>query len=486
MKRPNILLITVDQMRGDCMGAAGHPVVETPHLDTMARQGVLFRNAYSAVPTCIAARVSILTGLSPETHGRVGYRDRVKWNYDHYLAGELAAAGYHTQCVGKMHVHPQRSLCGFHNVVLHDGFLHAYRSNKTEASENWFNTDDYLPWLRERLGHDGDIIDTGLDCNSWVARPWIYPECLHPTNWVVEQSIDFLRRRDPRKPFFLMMSFVRPHSPLDPPQYYYDMYINEDIPDPYMGDWADREDSEGNGRIYNGYRGKLKARTLKRARAAYYGCITHIDHQIGRFLQAMFDANVLNDTVILFTSDHGDMMGDHNWFRKSLPYEGCTSIPFIVYDPGNCLELKSGTVSENIVELRDIMPTLLDAAGASIPETIEGKSVLPLARGAEAPWRDYLHGEHSFGEDSNHYIVTAKDKYIWFSQSGKEQYFNLQTDPHELHNGIADAGYRERIADLRGLLIKELEGREEGYSDGHRLIVGCTPKACLSHITRDK
>src|SRR5690606_31805825 len=106
LQRPNILLITTDQMRGDCLGILVHPVVETPHLDTIAHQGVVFINAYSAVPSCIAARAAIMTGLSQRTHGRVGYQDRVDWEYEHYLAEELSNAGYHTQCVGKMHVHP--------------------------------------------------------------------------------------------------------------------------------------------------------------------------------------------------------------------------------------------------------------------------------------------------------------------------------------------------------------------------------------------
>ena len=174
--KPNILLITVDQMRGDCLGISGHPVVETPHLDTMVRKGALFSNAYSAVPSCIPVRAALMTGLSQRTHGRIGYKDCINWNYDHYMAGEFSKAGYHTHSVGKMHVHPPRSLCGFHDVELHDGYLHAYRNSKVAAYENWFNTDDYLPWLREKLGFDADIIDTGLDCNSWVARPWIYPE----------------------------------------------------------------------------------------------------------------------------------------------------------------------------------------------------------------------------------------------------------------------------------------------------------------------
>ena len=461
MKKPSILLITVDQMRGDCLGILGHPVVETPHLDTMAHHGVMFTNAYSAVPSCIASRAAIMTGLSQRSHGRFGYEDRVEWNYEHYIAGELANAGYHTQAIGKMHVHPARSLCGFHHVTLHDGYLHTYRNKKSTASESWFNTDDYLPWLREKLGYDADIIDTGLDCNSWVARPWVYPEHLHPTNWVVDRSIDFLRRRDPGKPFFLMMSFVRPHSPLDPPQYYYDMYINEEMPDPPIGDWAEADDNMRDALVYNGFGGKLNDKALNRARAAYYGSITHIDHQIGRFLQAMYDEDVLSDTIMLFTSDHGDMLGDHNWFRKSLPYEGSASIPFIICDPSNRLGLKSSSVIDNIVELRDIMPSLLDVAGIDIPDTVDGKSVIPLAKGEKSSWREYLHGEHSFDLASNHYIVTKKDKYIWFSQTGEEQYFNLEKDPTELHNGIKDEEYKDRIEILRKILTKELEGRED-------------------------
>jgi len=366
-------------------------------------------------------------------------------------------------------------------VILHDGYLHAYRGHKVPARENQFNTDDYIQWLRSKNGINADTIDTGLECNSWVARPWIYDEHLHPTNWVVDQSIDFLRRRDPTKPFFLMMSFVRPHSPLDPPEYYYNMYINRDIPEPPVGEWAEKLEKSG-APVYNCYSGKLDKRALHRARAAYYGLITHIDHQIGRFLQAMYDHDVLHNTIILFTSDHGDLLGDHNLFRKSFPYKGSTSIPFIIYDPGNILKLDKGAVYSNLVELRDIMPSLLDFAGIPIPESVEGKSILPILRSENVQWREYIHGEHEKGEDSNHFIVTEKDKYIWFSQTGKEQYFDLVNDPDEIHDLSGSEEYRERISYLRGLLIRELEGREEGYTDGKTLIVGRKPKSVLSHI----
>lgn len=480
--KPNVVLILVDQMRGDCLGIKGHPVVETPNLDMMAKHGAIFNSAYSAVPSCIAARAAILTGLTQKSHGRVGYQDGVTWNYKHTIAEEFSQAGYHTQCVGKMHVYPQRNLCGFHNVCLHDGYLHHNRNSEICNGEHFNQCDDYIPWLKEKLDFSADLLDMGLECNSWVARPWMYPEHLHPTNWVVTQSIDFLRRKDPTRPFFLTMSFVRPHSPLDPPKAYYDQYINEDIPDSPIGQWADKEDLECSALDINCIKGILNKKALKRAKTAYYASITHIDHQIGRFIQVLAEYKCLSNTIILFASDHGDLLGDHNLFRKALPYEGSTAIPFIVYDPGNLLNSKQGQFIDDVVELRDIMPSLLDFADIPIPEVVEGKSVKPLLYGNKEKWREYIHGEHSYGKLSNHYVTNGKEKYIWFSQNGSEQYFDLETDPHELIDLSQDEHYCERVNYWRDILIKELEGREEGYSDGIQLFVGKQAKGSLEHI----
>ncbi|ANY72014.1 arylsulfatase [Paenibacillus ihbetae] len=488
-ERPNMLLITVDQMRFDCLSIAGHPVVETPNLDELARTGVRFSRAYSATPTCVPARAAIFTGQSQRTHGRVGYQDRVPWKYEKTLPGELAQAGYHTQCVGKMHVYPARSLMGFHNVVLHDGYLHHNRNNHSiPMQEHYDQVDDYVPWLRERVP-GADLIDLGLDCNaSTVARPWHLPEMLHPTNWTVTQSIDFLRRRDPGKPFFLWMSFVRPHPPFDPPQAYLDLYEEAEIPEPPVGDWAEKEDVSQAGLSPVTGRGLVPKRRLRKAMAAYYALITHLDHQIGRFLQALHEYGELNNTVIVFTSDHGELLGDHHLFRKSLPYEGSAHVPFIVNDPGNRLGLKRGLVADQLVELRDIMPSLLEAAGVPVPDTVEGQSIWGLAsaeqggkKGAVA-WRSHLHGEHAQGLQSSHWVTDGKAKFIWYSQTGEEQFFDLEHDPQELHNAIEDEPHQERINHWRSVLVRELEGREEGYTDGRKLIAGRQPKAVLSHI----
>lgn len=485
--KPNVLLIMVDQMRADCLSILDHPVVDTPNLDQLAREGVLFNHAYAATPSCVPSRASLLTGMSQTSTGRVGYQDEVPWNYDHTIASEFAQAGYHTQAVGKMHVYPTRNLCGFHHVVLHDGYMHYNRfKNNTTMAASQEQTDDYLQWVREKHGAEVDFIDNGLDCNSsTVARPWHLPESLHPTNWVVTESIDFLRRRDPSKPFFLKMSFVRPHPPLDPPQAFYDMYKDLDLPESPIGDWAEIADDGKSGFNPVAAKGRVPHQRYKRAQAAYYALITHIDHQIGRFLQAMQEYGVYQNTVILFASDHGELLGDHNLYRKSLPYNGSAKVPFILTDPGNNLHVKRHVQVEQVVEIRDIMPTLLSAAGVPIPDTVEGRSVLPLCRGKENPsWRNYIHGEHEFGEESFHYITDGKEKYIWFSLSGKEQLFDLVKDPEEKEDLSESDEYTDRLQIRRGQLIKELAGREEGYTDGKRLIAGQKAKPTLHHLLR--
>lgn len=486
-KQPNILLITVDQMRFDCLSILGHPIVETPNLDELARTGVRFDHAYSATPTCVPARAAIFTGLKQASHGRVGYQERVPWNYKTTLPGELAKSGYHTQCVGKMHVYPARNLLGFHNVVLHDGYLH-YNRNKHDIAvqEHYDEVDDYLQWLRGQVP-GADLLDLGLDCNaSTVARPWTLPEHLHPTNWTVSQSIDFLRRRDPSKPFFLWMSFVRPHSPLDPPQTYFDLYKDADFPEPVVGEWAKKEDPQLNGLNPITSQGIVPKRRLKMAMAAYYALITHIDHQIGRFLQVLSEYGERNNTVIMFTSDHGELLGDHNLFRKSLPYEGSAHIPFIVNDLGGHMDLDKGSVVSEVIELRDIMPSLLDAASTEIPSSVEGESIWKLARANKdslaSPWREYLHGEHVQGIVSNQWVTNGEEKYIWYSQTGEEQFFDLIHDPSEQQNLIHNPKLQERIQYWRSALIHELKNREEGYVQDNSLVVGRKPVAILSHL----
>lgn len=471
MKKPvNILLLMCDQFRGDCLSFAHHPDVKTPYLDSLASNGVFYENAYSACPSCIPARAALLTGRSQNAHGRIGYVDNVDWKYQHYLAEEFSNSGYQTQCIGKMHVHPPRLLCGFQGLKLHDGYLQCYRDQNIPHWMHQEVCDDYLFDLQNSLDRNADFNTSGGECNSWVTHPWIYEERLHPTNWVSDQSIRFLNTRDRTKPFFLMSSFVRPHQPLDPPQSYYDIYKDKDLSPSASGDWDDTEKSEAFGYQTDSIYGCHDKSLQKDAKAGYYASITHVDHQLGRIIGSLKEDGSYDDTIIIFLSDHGEMLFDHGLWRKVFPYEGSIHIPLIAHIGKNVATIIPHR-SQDIVELRDIMPTLLDLAGISIPDTVDGLSLKKSILFDENIEREYLHGEHSFHSGlSNHYIVSKQDKYIWFSESGNEQYFNLTEDPQESHNAIHEEQYLARIMQLRSYLIEELKDREDGHSDGVRLL----------------
>lgn len=464
-RRPNIVLITTDQQRGDCLGRAGHPVVETPYLDELAEQGTMFSRAYTACPSCIAARAAILTGMDQWNHGRLDYAGYDSLEFPTTLPAELAKAGYHTQAVGKMHVFPQRKLYGFHNTILdesgrrYDGFISDYHL--------WFEKQKHS--IYSEIGYR----DHSIDWNSWMARPSHLPEHLHPTYWTASEGINFIRRKDPTKPFFLFLSFARPHSPYDPPQVYYDMYAHRsDIPMPVIGDWAapyDRKVDDVNAAF--SHRRDVEVR---RARAAYYGSITFIDHQIGRFLYEYREADPagFQNTLFIFTSDHGDMLGDHYHWRKTYAYEGSAHIPFIVSYPQSW-GMPQGQIVDSVVELRDIMPTILEAAGVPIPESVDGESVLRLCRGDRSGWRRYIQGEHSTSythEAAMQYITDGREKYIWFHRTGHHQLFDLTRDPMECHDLSKDPTAQERIEYWSRQLAEINERRGDPRGKNGRLI----------------
>ncbi len=487
LDRPNVMLICVDQMRGDALSCAGHPVVKTPHLDEIAGQGTRFARNYSATPTCVPARVAMFTGQSPERHGRYGYRDGVPFTEAHpvTMQGVLRDHGYQTQAIGKMHVFPERSRCGFDDVRLHDGFLHfGRRAGGRHLEAN----DDYLTWLRRQPGQDphADYFDDGLGCNSQLAMPWGRDEYLHPTNWVVHETLDWLQRRDPTVPFFSYVSFHRPHAPFNPPQWAWDQYINRPRIDPPRGEWASAFEEFREDNYHQTKFGRLDPETHHRTVTGYYGLITHIDMQLNRLLEGLADYELLDDTVIIFTSDHGDMMGDHDMYRKSVGFEGSSNVPLIVRPaPRFAGDAPRGQVITEVTELRDIMPTVLDFAGVDVPDSIDGASLAPFATGRSAPetWRREIHGEHTHFDQSLQWVTDGKRKYLWASQKGIEQFFDLESDPQELHNLIEDPTRSVEIADWRGRLISYLDGRAEGYVANGELITGRAVQSERSDIT---
>ncbi|MEW6755447.1 MAG: arylsulfatase [Candidatus Latescibacterota bacterium] len=459
--RLNIVFILTDQMRADCLGEAGHPVVQTPNLDMLARRGTFFTAAYSSVPSCIAARASLFTGLTPATHGRLGYEDRVPWEYGSTLAGELGRAGYQTHCVGKTHFYPQRAHLGFQSLESYEG----------DQNFDGRYVNDYHEWLREQTGGRLRETDHGVDWNSWYSRPSHLPEELHNNTWVVSRGIEFLRRRDPTRPFFLNLSFHRPHPPIDPPQAFFDLYRERPLPPVPVGDWARRYDVPV--QDVNAWCGRVAPEQLDRTRRAYFAQVEHIDNQIGRFLMALGKCGA-GPAWIVFTSDHGEMLGDHHLWRKTYAYEGSARVPLIVCPPAGASVHRSG----GVVVQEDLMPTLLQIAGAPVPSEVEGRSVLPLLESTPETvgWRQYGHGEHSpcyAPETGMQYLTDGRWKYVWYTLGGEEHLFDLEQDPQELHDRAGDPAAAERLAFWRQRLVAELAPREEdGLCDGRRLLPG--------------
>ena len=459
--KPNVILIVVDQMRADALSInRSDDLVVTPTLDMMASMGYNFENAYSPVPSCVPARAALLTGMDQEASGRVGYEDEVPWNYTNTLPQTFKDLGYQTECIGKMHVYPSRKRMGFDHVLLHDGYLHVDRKYNKAYGETFEHSSDYLAWIKQELGSDADIIDDGANCNSWDVRPFELPEKYHPTNWIVSESIRFLKRRDPSVPFFLKMSFEKPHAPLNPPKYFYDLYMDKlgDVSDLHIGNWEELEE-----KIPSLYakRGKIPADAQKRMLAAYYGLITHIDNQLSRFLTAVEEFDLLENTIFWFVSDHGDQLGEHYLFRKGYPYQGSIKIPAFIFDPGNLIAGTKKSVTQ-LVKIQDVFPSLVELATGEKVET-DGKSVRQLLFGEFAGWRNEFHGEHSLGVDSSQYILTDEWKFIWFPVKDEYQLFHMTEDPEEKCNLIAETKYTSLVNEFKAKLARILQDREEGF-----------------------
>jgi arylsulfatase A-like enzyme len=462
-------------MRADALGIAGNEHIETPWLDRLARSGFHFTRAYSATPTCVPARVAMFTGRSPDLHGRYGYREGIDFSsaYPVTLQSTLGAAGYQTYGVGKMHVFPDRARCGFDEVLLHDGFLHTSRSLTGGPSGA---IDDYVDFLRRETGDPrADYQETGIGCNAMTARPWEREERLHPTRWVADESFHFLQRRDPTRPFLLYMSFHRPHAPFDPPAWLWEKYRARSGPERAQGDWVSGFDDHRHDHEVEAEFGSRTQAVHDQVRAGYYGNIEFIDLQINRLMENLSDQGLVQDTVIVFVSDHGEMLGDHDMYRKSVAYEGSSRIPFLLHVPRELRErlgLGDPHAIDAITELRDLMPTLLDLAGVETP--VDGQSLLSAIRTGEGV-REHLHGEHlisSLGRHSMQWIRSERFKYVWFSGDGHEQLFDLVADPREEHDLATDPAHADVLAEHREPLTRDLRDREEGFVDGDRLVAG--------------
>ncbi len=451
--RPNILLLMSDQHRGDCLGADGNTVIQTPNLDRLAQGGVRFRCAYSSTPTCTPARAALLTGMSPWSHGLLGY-GAVAEHYPVELPQLLRSAGYYTLGIGKMHWTPQRALHGFHRTIL----------DESGREESPGFRSDYRSWLfSEAPGANPE--PTGISWNGYAAKAFPLPERLHPTAWVAETAIHFLRDYRGAEPWFLKVSFERPHSPYDPPPRWMDRYARSPVPPPRAGHWSGKfRPAEPN--VPDPWHGDLGAETVRAAREGYYGSVSFVDEQIGHILEALDQRGQLSNTMILFLADHGDMLGDQYLWRKGYAYEPSARIPMLLHWADGLDRAQAGQAIGKPVEIRDVLPTLLDAAGVPVPHGVEGRSLLGLARNPDSGWREWIDLEHDVVyHPDNHWnaLTDGVWKYIYHANSGQEQLFQLTKDPAELTDLAGDTAFGPELKKWRGRLIAHLAPRGDPW-----------------------
>lgn len=463
-KKPHIIFIMTDQHRGDALGCMGNKSVFTPHIDRLAKEGSLFISGYTSSPSSTPARAGLLTGLSPWKHGMLGY-GRVAEKYRYEMPQMLRNLGYYTFGIGKMHWFPQKSLHGFHATLVDE-------SGRSESPDF---ISDYRQWFQLNApGEDPDL--TGIGWNAHGAGVYKLEEKLHPTTWTGQTACELIRNYETEKPLFLKVSFARPHSPYDPPQRYLDMYKDTEIPQPFIGDWCGEfaERLDPSAVAPDAPFGNFGEAYAIRSRRHYYANISFIDDQVGEIIQALKEKGMYENAVICFTSDHGDMLGDHHHWRKTYPYEGSTHIPYIVKWPDSLSRIMTnGSRIEQPVELRDFLPTFIDLAGGTVPPDMDGQSLCKLVQGQTADWRKYIDMEHATCYRKENYwcaLTDGKIKYVWNFYTGKEELFDLVKDPQELQECSAKPAYAGSLKELREAMVAHLSERGESFVKNGQLV----------------
>jgi len=283
--------------------------------------------------------------------------------------------------------------------------------------------------------------------------------------------VNFLKTYERPEPFFLKVSFIRPHSPYDPPARCLKAYQDSAIPEAKCGAWAQRYENRSDD-TNDIWHGKLAPEIIRQSRQAYWGSVSFVDEQIGRILEVLEKRGILDETLIVFLSDHGDMLGDQNLWRKTYAYEQSARVPMLMRWPTGLLSAQRGQHLAQPVELRDILPTFLEAAGIEHPQHIDGRSLLSLVRNQGRGWREYIDLEHNVCySPENHWnaLTDGRSRYVFHARDGEQQFFDLTKDPHELHDLAGDPSHAADQRLWRGRMLEHLSERGDEFVKGGTL-----------------
>ena len=442
--QPNIIFLFPDQWRGDCLGHLGHPDVYTPWADQLAKEGQSYTRCFSPSPTCIPARMALMTAMSPWQNGRTGYEEGVEWQPPHTIPGLLREAGYQTVQVGKTHFHPMRAHLGFE---IND----AYEASIREAGY----ISDYH---RELKRHLPLVEDAALrrHPNAWTVTPWCAQREWHCSEWISDKAIEHIQNRDPQRPLFMQIAYHRPHPPFDPPMDIWQRWQHKEVQDPVVGDWVeDKPEISHAGQLSHE---RLRASDALAARRGYYASIEHIDEQIGRIYWALRQQGMLHNTYIVLSSDHGEFLGDHHRWHKGQANAAAALIPCIIRPPNN-KACERGIQQKRPSLLQELSSSFLSWAGIPKPACSDAKTI-------EETQDTWIHAEHHSKSEGWHALYSEQWAYHWLCD-GTERLFNHELDPNELHECSAE--HDNILLEARAVLIKLLHERGCGTSDGQTL-----------------
>lgn len=451
-QKPNILWICTDQQRFDTIGALGNPHINTPNIDRLVHRGVAFSRTYAQCTVCSPSRASFLTGRYPRTT-RVTKNGAPYFPDDEVLVTKiLSENNYDCGLIGKLHLSSMRNVEEPFSIERRNDDGYRFFKWSPAQRDAWPVGHDYQIWLKEQ----------GIEWNEcWHGRNGGIDAQYHQTTWSANEAVSFIRYHG-HEPWLLSVNVYDPHDPFDPPQAYKNRFDPNEMPLPKWkeGELKNKPKIQQDDYLQGGQGGngpsceKLSAREKQEYIADYYAMIELIDDNIGRLLETLEETGQMENTVIIFMSDHGEMLGDHGLILKGAYfYEGLVHVPLIISWPQKFLQ---GKISNALVELVDIAPTLLDIAGIEIPYYMQGRSLLPILTGASEL---HTHKDHVYCEYYNALLGCHKNVYATMYYDGRYkivvyhgeqlgELYDHQTDPDEFCNLWNDKNFMLKKLEL--------------------------------------
>ncbi len=462
--KPNIIFIITDQQRFDTINALGAPWMHTPNLDRLVREGTSFTNCYATSPLCSPSRASLFTGMYPHAHGV--YSNFQKW--EPTWVRWLADAGYHCVNIGKMHTNPYDVPGGFHQRIVVENKDRPMFLDEHERAYY----DDWDRALRARgIEKPTRYLRYGSDPDGYKkamgAFVWQHDDDMHSDNFVGDTANWWLRERQSDAPLFLQIGFPGPHPPFDPTASALERYLDVDIPVPEVtaeelaAQPAAHAAFRKNMVSYNldsvAWRRDPSREDLLRLRRHYAANVSMIDEKIGAILKTLDQRGVLDNAIVIFTSDHGEAIGDHGHIQKWTMYDVSVKVPLIFWAPGR---IRQGATTDSLVQLMDVAPTILDAASIAVPENWQARSLTSFLESENAPdIREAVYSELTRGhiQSASEFICMRRDKrwkLVWYLGEDEGELYDLDSDPDELVNLWNSPNHAE-IRRLREKLIQE-------------------------------